>query len=281
MMKITWQYSFVVFMLALLPQLTHAAKKVNKCPRQSNQVIVRFTYGSEKQDWIFDMTERFNQSGVTTTSGKPICVNAIAKGSGDAVKEILRGQAGPQEVHATSPASDLYVNYINQKYQEHAGTDLVKIQDFLVSSPVVIAIWKHKVAELGPEGQVGWKELFDKAADVSFRYGQTSPLKSNSGLSALVAQYFAGASKVSGKPVKRLAKRYADDPQVLEFVTRVHETVIQYGDSTGFYATTMRSKGPSFADAVVLYESDVISANLYLQQHHPEYGKLVAVYPTD
>jgi Ca-activated chloride channel family protein len=272
----------ITILVSVFPALALAGKKVNQCTPKSNQVIVRFTYGSEKQDWIYDVTEAFNQSGIKTASGKTVCVNAIAKGSGDSVKEIMYGQAGPDEVHATSPASDLYVNYINQKYKEQTGKELLKIQDFLVNSPVVIAAWERTIDQFGTNGNIGWKDLFEKAiSDRDFRYGQTSPLKSNSGLSALVAQYFAGASKVSGKQVKRLAKRYASDDKVQTFVKTLHESVFQYGDSTGFYARTMRTKGPSFADAVVLYESDVIATNLYIQKKGLNYGRLVAIYPQD
>jgi Ca-activated chloride channel family protein len=52
-----------------------------------------------------------------------------------------------------------------------------------------------------------------------------------------------------------------DDPQVRAFVEKVHENVIHYGASTGFYADKMTNGGPQYADAVVLYESDVIQAN--------------------
>jgi Ca-activated chloride channel family protein len=253
----------------------------NLCAPTANQVIVRFTYGSEKESWIREATDIFNRQGEKTASGKTICVHAIPKGSGDAVNEIMDGQAGPNEVHATSPASDLYVNLINYESSEKLGKDLLKVEGFLVSSPVVIALWEPVLGKLGPQDQVGWAEVFKRSTAGGFRYGQTSPESSNSGLAALVAQFYAGAEAEAGRPVQRLSLAKVEDPKVREFVAKVHESVIHYGRSTGFYAEKMREAGPQYADAVVLYESDVIQANRYIRDHGLRFPKLMAVYPKE
>jgi Ca-activated chloride channel family protein len=265
----------------LLSVRAAAGGQPNVCAPAANQVIVRFTYGSEKAAWIHEVTAAFNQEGQKTASGKRICVNAIPKGSGDSVNEIKNGQAGPNEVHATSPASDLYVNLINYENEQEKGKDLLKVEGFLVSSPVVIAVWEPVLAKLGPADQIGWSTIFERAKDPGFRYGQTNPEQSNSGLSALVAQFYAGAAAAAGRPVPRLSMARVDDPQVREFVAKVHESVIHYGESTGFYAQKMRASGPQYADAVVIYESDVIQANNYIREKGLRYPKLVAVYPKE
>ena len=87
-------------------------------------------------------------------------MHAIPKGSGESVNEIKTGEAGPDEVHATSPASDLYVKLINHEYGEETGQDLLRIEGFLVSSPVVIGLWEPVLSRLGPSDQVGWAEVF-------------------------------------------------------------------------------------------------------------------------
>ena len=258
-----------------------ASKKENLCRPSSDQVIVRFTYGSEKAAWIYESTEAFNREGVRTTSGKRICVNAVPKGSGDSVNEIKAGQAGPQEVHATSPASDLYVNLINYETEQEQGSELLKVEGFLVSSPVVIAAWEPVLAKLGADNEIGWLELSKRSKDPDFRFGQTNPERSNSGLSALVAQFYAGVEATTGKPATRLSAKKVEDPQVREFVNQVQESVIHYGESTGFYANKMRDGGPQYADAVVIYESDVIQANNHIRDKGLGYPKLVAVYPKE
>lgn len=266
--------------LCLHPGIDAAAAD-HVCAPAANQVIVRFTYGSEKEPWIREATDTFNRQGEKTASGKTICVQAIPKGSGDAVNEIMGGQAGPTEVHATSPASDLYVNLINYESSEKQGKDLLKVEGFLVSSPVVIALWEPVLAKLGAVDQVGWAEVFKRSTAGGFRYGQTSPESSNSGLAALVAQFYAGAEAEAGRAVQRLSLAKVEDPKVREFVAKVHESVIHYGRSTGFYAEKMRAGGPQYADAVVLYESDVIQANHYIRDHGLTFPKLMAVYPKE
>lgn len=181
-------------------------------------MVVRFTYGSEKAGWIYDVTKDFNAQGVETTSGKRVCIHAMPNGSGGSVNEIKNAQAGPDEVHATSPASDLYVNLINHETEVERGCDLLEVEGFLVGSPVVIAAWEPVPDRLGGAGAVGWKEVLGQAGSGHLRYGQTNPKRVNSGLSALVAQLYAGAEAVSGRRVTRLSQSKLDDPQVGEFV---------------------------------------------------------------
>jgi Ca-activated chloride channel family protein len=61
----------------------------------------------------------------------------------------------------------------------------------------------------------------------------------------------------------------------------VHDNVIHYGRSTGFYADKMTNGGPAYADAVVLYESDVLQANNQIRNRGLGYPRLVAVYPSE
>lgn len=272
---------FAALAAVLSPFAVLASGQENVCTPQADQVVVRFTYGSEKASWIHDVTAAFNQRGERTASGKRICVHAIPKGSGDSVNEIKDGRAGAAEVHATSPASDLYVNLINYEVSAETGEDLLKVEGFLVSSPVVIAVWEPVLAALGPAEQVGWAEIFERSSAGGFRYGQTSPLSSNSGLSALVAQFYAAAEAAADRPVPRLSVAKVADPEVRAFVATVHESVVHYGRSTGFYAEKMRSGGPQYADAAVMYESDVIQANNHIRDARLKYPRLVAVYPSE
>jgi Ca-activated chloride channel family protein len=68
---------------------------------------------------------------------------------------------------------------------------------------------------------------------------------------------------------------------VRAFVAKVHENVVQYGQSTGFFADKMAVGGPAYADAVVLYESDVIQANNHIRVRGLGFPTLVAVYPKE
>jgi len=269
--------SLIACALALIGLSAQAAD----CPTGPDGVTVRFSYGSEKKAWINEAVTAFNADDQRTASGKRICVEAIAMGSGDSVNAIMDGQAGPDEVHATSPASDLYVNLINFENNAEHGADLLRVEGFLVSSPVVIAAWQPVVERLGGRDNLGWRQLFEQTTAGGLRYGQTNPERSNSGLSALIAQFFAGAEQSEGHPVARLSASKIDDPQVRAFVERVHENVIHYGKSTGFYADKMTNGGPEYADAAVLYESDVIQANNEIRNDRLGWPRLLAVYPSD
>jgi Ca-activated chloride channel family protein len=94
-------WSLPVFCALLWSAPAPAAKHPNTCAPAANQVVVRFTYGSEKSAWIYDVTKDFNARGVETASGKRICVHAIPKGSGDSVNEIKNGQPGPDAMPST------------------------------------------------------------------------------------------------------------------------------------------------------------------------------------
>ena len=52
----------------------------------ANSLELVFTYGSEKEKWITEVTAQFNREGHRTASGKPIFVRALPMG------EIMIGQ---------------------------------------------------------------------------------------------------------------------------------------------------------------------------------------------
>src|SRR5215470_14048066 len=70
-------------------------------PLAANSVELVFTYGSEKEKWIKDVTDSFNRSRRKTSGGKQIVVTAIPMGSGECIDEIL---SGTRKTHITSPA---------------------------------------------------------------------------------------------------------------------------------------------------------------------------------
>src|SRR5262249_55808009 len=61
-------------------------------PRVEAQANARlelvFTYGSEKEEWVKDVTREFNARGLKL-GGKTIQVTAIPLGSGECVDEVL------------------------------------------------------------------------------------------------------------------------------------------------------------------------------------------------
>jgi len=73
-------------------------------------VKILFTYGSEKQAWIEELTARFNADAAQTVGGKRIVVEAVATGSGEVIEELIDERRKP---HLISPASGVYVKLGN------------------------------------------------------------------------------------------------------------------------------------------------------------------------
>src|SRR5215469_8732103 len=88
-----------------------------------------FTYGSEKEKWITDVTTAFNREEHRMTSGKRIYVRAFPMGSGEAIDEVMDGRRQP---HLISPASAAFIKLGNAQSQSKYGNDLIRSTDNLV-----------------------------------------------------------------------------------------------------------------------------------------------------
>ncbi len=104
---------------------------------QAEDVVLEFTYGSEKQEWITLVTKEYNAAG-HTVNGKRVQVNPVPMGSGEAIEELISGK---RNAHLISPASGAFIELGNAESRaKSGGKDLVKETKNLVLSPVVIAM---------------------------------------------------------------------------------------------------------------------------------------------
>ncbi len=250
-------------------------------PARTVQLL--FTYGSEKQGWIEELTTKFNGSGVKTASGKTIQVEAVAQGSGEAIDDLL---TGTRKAHLTSPASAAFIRLGNSQSRARTGKDLVGETQSLVVSPVVIAMWKPMAEAIGwGRTPVGWKEILEIARNPAgwsayghpewgaFKLGHTHPQYSNSGLISLLAETYAATGKVSGLTVED-ARR----PETASFVSGIEGSIVHYGSSTGFFGKRLFTAGPRYLSAAVLYE------NMVIESTSPDYKlpfPVVAIYPRE
>lgn len=249
----------------------------------ADEVELTFTYGSEKAQWIKAVTEEFNQQYHKTYSGKRIIVNAIPMGSGETMKEVLEGT---RRTHLVSPASGVFIELYNARYQEKSGRKLVYHTQNLVLSPVVIAMWKPMAEALGwGKNPIGWAEILNMVDHPEgwklhgfpqwgqFKFGHTHPDFSNSGLISLLAEVYAGAGKTRGLTLEDVA-----NPDTQFYLQSIEKAVVHYGRSTGFFGRKMFANGPEFLSAVVLYENMVIES--YDSKHDLPFP-IVAVYPKE
>jgi Ca-activated chloride channel family protein len=247
------------------------------------QMELLFLYGSEKKDWINDVTAEFNASGVTTGDGRRVRVNAVPMGSGECVDEVL---AGRRKAHLVSPASAAFVTWGNAKQRALTNEDLFEPTEDLVLSPVVIAMWKPMAEALGwPKKPIGWAQVLELSTNPrgwgayghpewgALRFGHTHPEYSNSGLISVLAEVYAASGKARGLTVEDLAK-----PEVARFVSGVEKAVVHYGSSTGFFADKMFDNGTAYLSAAVVYESSVIDS---YKRSTPTEFPVVAIYPKE
>jgi Ca-activated chloride channel family protein len=295
-MNVTWMLSGrpsttcrnVIAALLVIPLLLLSACKprTGTAPEsnvsRADQLELTFTYGSEKEKWINDVTNEFNRGDHRTSSGKQIVVRTFPMGSGEAIDEILEGRRQP---HIVSPASAAFIKLGNAQSQSKFGKDLIASTDNLVLSPVVIAMWKPMADALGwGKKPIGWSDILALARSQkgwaaygypqwgSFKFGHTHPQFSNSGLISLFAEVYAASGKTAGLTTADLSK-----PHTAEFLAGIEKSVVHYGSSTGFFGRQMFSSGPQYLSAAVLYENMVIES--YSQNNLP--FPVVAIYPKE
>jgi len=241
-----------------------------------------FTYGSEKEKWIKEVTDQFNRAQNKTSGGQVIYVRPIAMGSGESIDAILNGEI---QAHIVSPASAAFITLGNAESRTKTGKDLVVSTDNLVLSPVVIAMWKPMAEAIGwGKKPIGWSDILSLARNQQgwkaygypqwgqFKFGHTHPQYSNSGLISVIAEAYAARGKTAG-----LSLADVRNPSTTQFVSGIEHSVVHYGSSTGFFGRKMFAAGPQYLSAAVLYESMVVES--YSQQNLP--FPVVAIYPRE
>lgn len=246
-------------------------------------VKLTFTYGSEKEDWIKEVTSAFNAGDHRIADGRTITVEAIPMGSGDCIDELLTES---RKADITSPASAAFIQLGNAESRVKTGKDLVGATDNLVLSPVVIAMWKPMAEAIGyGKKPVGWGDILALAKDSRgwaayghpewgpFRFGHTSPESSNSGLISIFAEAYAATGKKGGLTVADV-----NAEKTGQFVAGIERSVVHYGSSTGFFGKKMFTNGPEYLSAAVMYE------NMVIESSGSQYSlpfPIVAIYPKE
>ena len=235
-----------------------------------SHIEFEFLYTSEKQGWIEEVTpafeewffERFNIT---------VDVRLVVTGSHDSVNLLLWESVQPA---AWSPASSIWIPYLNFKWQQQGHTGAVA-EDWtpLVLSPVVIAGWS---SFLGKYNVSAFRDLYNLASDgISYKYGHPDPLLSNGGAMTVTLEFAEGADK---QPNELVADDFRNE-SVLDFVRKIESRAVYYGKSTGFFGRWAAENGPSAIDCFSVYESVVLANSLKAKRSWND--SLVAIYPQD
>jgi len=237
---------------------------------------VTFAYSPEKEQLLKPLIADFNASG-TAAGGKRVFVAGENMSSGDAQLKIARGTYKPT---AWTPSSSMWGRLLNfEADRPYVADDNPSI----VRTPLVIAMWEPMARALGhPKKKLGFKDILDLARSNqgwgayghpeygAFKLVHTNPDFSTSGLSAVVAEYYAATGKKEGLQSKDIAGARKQ-------VKDIERSIVHYGDTTLFIADQMRKGGLGYASAVAMEEATLVDFN----QNRNGQPKLVAIYPSE
>ena len=207
-------------------------------------------------------------------------VEGKSESSGVTEQRIAQGRDQPV---AWSPASSLWGRLLNFE----ADNPLVPDENpSIVRTPLVIAMWEPMAKALGyPDKPLGFDDILRLArskagwADYglpeygAFKLVHTNPDESTSGLSAVVAEYYAATGKKEGLRPEDITGKAREQVRAIE------RSIVHYGDNTLFIADQMRKGGLGYASAVAMEEATLLDFNL--DKRRGSLPKLVAIYPKE
>lgn len=273
-----------------------------------NAVEISLIYAPEMQAFLDPAIEQFNcafangtnpLTGAKLASGQqPIHVTGRVGSSGTVHQGIINALIAPNNANVEKPTIFApSVSHWPALVNYQVGREVFALDQCRPTAlaPVVIAIWESRLAALQKAngGQpVGWEDLLAvlKApngwADYGFSgrqtvyYGHTNPYISSTGLSTLIAEFYASARYQAGQAdLRRLTPELVQDPKVQAGVREIEEMIKHYSERTTEFKEYI-AQGPSYLDFVALEENDLI----YINQGKTEYKppeKLVALYPKE
>ena len=251
-------------------------KAPSKAP--AGALAIPFAYSPEKEKLLEPLIDRFNGER-REVGGKPVFVEGSVVSSGEAQQKIARGTL---KTVAWSPASSLWGRLLNfeadRPYAPEENPSIVR-------TPLVIAMWEPMAQALGyPRKRIGFDDIlklarsqegwaqFGRPQFGDFKLVHTNPDFSTSGLSAVVAEYYAATGKREG-----LVEKDIEGSRARQIVKDIERSIVHYGDTTLFIAEQMRKSGPGYASAVAMEEVTLLDFN----KNRGGQPKLVAIYPDE
>ena len=255
-----------------------SSKTDNGAPVAANAIRVPFSYSPEKEKLLVPLIKAFNRER-TEVDGRTVVVEGINTSSGDAESRIAKGTFKPV---AWSPASSLWGRLLNfEADQPFTAEEAPSI----VRTPLVIAMWEPMARALGyPKKKLGFADVlrlstsgkgwseFGRPEFGDFKLVHTSPDFSTSGLSFVVAEYYAALGKKEGLTEKDIANGAAR-----KRVRDIERSIVHYGDTTLFIAQQLHKEGPGYASAVAMEEVTLLEFN----RDRKGGDKLIAIYPEE
>jgi Ca-activated chloride channel homolog len=238
---------------------------------------IPFPYSLEKDALLKPLIARFNASK-TEVGGKVVFIEGRKESSGITEQAVAKGRDKPV---AWSPASSLWGRLLNFEADRPLVPD---VNPSIVRTPLVIAMWEPMAQALGyPDKPLGFEDILRLARSKAgwddygqpqfgaFKLVHTNPDYSTSGLSAVVAEYYAATGKKEGLRPEDVTGK------ARETVRAIERSIVHYGDTTDFISAQLKKNGPGYASAVAMEETTLLQFNA----KRGSLPKLVAIYPKE
>ena len=248
-------------------------------------IVVSVLYSTEKAEWIATAVDRFQDTN-PRLQGHPIELELKKMGSREMYLAVLDGAEQPDLI---SPASSLQISLLEDLSASKFGHPVVDSRNRetcrpVLETPVVLVAWKERADVLwgdDPNSHL-WLRLHEAVTAETWdsfghpewgyiKFGQTDPLRSNSGFQTLLLMTYNYFDKTSG-----LTNKDVLDPSYQAWYTDFGRNVAKFGDSTGTFMQEIVAYGPSLYDLVAVYESTAIEQ---AENAVGRYGELQVYYP--
>jgi hypothetical protein len=249
-------------------------------------ITLNVYYSTEKSDWLDNILDDFYQTGYSV-DGRPIELQMQKMGSREMYLAVLDGE----QPDLISPASSLQIAILEDLSQDKFGQAVVNPSQSgecrsVVETPLVLVSWAERAQALWgaePNSHL-WQKLHTALTDPQgwdsadhpewgyIKFGQTSPLSSNSGFMTILLLTYDFHSKTGGLQAQDILSNSEYQEWFLEF----QGTISQFGNSTGTYMRDMVAYGPSTYDFVAVYEATAIE---HMENASDRYGELRVYYP--
>jgi ABC-type sulfate transport system substrate-binding protein len=249
-------------------------------------VTISVLYSTEKAAWLDEVISDFYATN-PNVNGRPIQIELAKAGSREIYLAVLDG-AQPDVISTASSLQISILHDLSEIESDSAIVDLPDTEDCfpVLETPLVLVSWKERAAVLWGDnpGNELWNDLhaavidpqgWDKLGHPEWGYvkfGQTSPLTSNSGFMTTLLLAYEYFHKTSGLTTTDILS----DSEFQEWFLDFQNSISEFGDSTGTYMHKIITYGPSAYDVVAVYEATAIEQ---AENAVGRYGELKVYYP--
>ena len=279
--------------------------------KPANAVDVSIIYAPESALYMPRVIQDFNQlssegknpvTGQPLASGeKPVWVTDLTDGKGGSSGTVMQGIVNaiiaPNNANIAKPVifepSVAHWLALTNANTGREVFDLANIQP-TAKAAVVMAIWESRLQAIRNKvgyDDIGWEELLQVLNSENgwcdygipncrrtVFYGHTNPFVSSTGLSTLIAEFYASARQ-NGFTGRELTQQQIKDKTIQSGVHAIEGLIRHYSQRTTEFKEYI-AQGPDYLDFVALEENDLIFINQGKTQYKPP-EKLVALYPKE